>query len=384
MQAFDPGCCCDDTPPEVDPCLLHLDHFDRDDGSLGSDWTVIGTAAIASEAARFSSDGAIAISAYPNPDGPYTFIRVLVKLNNSGARAQVYFGRNGAGTQYLYAFVETSQIVAGAAGVSNLGSTSASVSLSLNTWYELTACYNGNIVLARINGVTVFYDGSGLGFGEPTGGDHGIGSPLDVVEFDDYEARIVSEDCMQCGLEPEGVPCSYCADGEMYPYYVIDLDGVANSPGTPPFNGSRACGDCTDLNRTWITYPYPAEGDIPGGAGACQGFQTSVTGGGFTMDCGTGPENWIVVFRVGLDWARPPLPLALTGLWRMSVFFGQGSGELGANGQHEFKQTFATEQDCLTLLSGPTSLPLVSDRTERVDDLCDESAATVTVSFYTP
>lgn len=293
------GCC--------ESCDIFSDDFNRADSSdLGADWDeVSGSWSITSNTLRTSSTNAVAVSSASTGTSTL-YLKALVKGDTSSDCVRLVFAYENS-SNYWFAelflgaakAVRIGQVVAGFPTI--LQSTSP-ITTSLNTFYRFSVCVSQtNIVHA------VVYDSSGSGFiGQvqhasstslPVGlVGVGTGSPVNNVEFDDFELRVVSEDCEQC----TGY-CTACVDPiGMPPAWDITM------PSLP--SGGCNTAQCTAVGATWRAEFY---------FGGSSGFQRCQYRAPLDAVC---PGATLVM---NVSWSAGTIDVDLTGLsgfrfWRIT------------------------------------------------------------------
>lgn len=258
---FSPGrvcdgdnCGCEEVP--TNPCILLQDDFNRADSSdPGAEWDEVGSGgSIVSGEFLITGSSQQVIGVDPNPDGPNTKVTVSFKLNASGASARVFLAWLDS-SNYLYCRVTTTSIRLGEDG-STFDFEDTAITISTGTWYTLTLCYNGELLIAKIAGI-VETAMEGL---VPPGTQHGIGTGTGNVTFDNFLAEKVDEDCADCTIEYIS-ECDYCITGNMPRYWRVDISGIVSYPPATPFSCE---GTCTDFNGTWILDMDTLASDFPG------------------------------------------------------------------------------------------------------------------------
>lgn len=241
------GCCCH----HVSRCTLIADEFDRpDDTDIGADYVeAAGNAAISSETLLVSSNNSQIIGANANPDGPYSYLSVSVKLNSGSATARALLAWADT-SNYLYATITTTSITVGRQGGAG-GSQTESVTITPGTVYQLTLCYNGTQLIGTINGVQAVKDSL-----TAPGVKHGVGAGTASVTFDNLLVRKVSVPCSECKSMIVVSACSPCQENEIALEWSMEIAGVTN--GT--------CTDCANANGLWI---FTSVGQLGVGSVSC-------------------------------------------------------------------------------------------------------------------
>ncbi len=370
MGSSAPKCCC---AAVGSTCKLLEDHFNRaDDTNLGGDWDeTAGDAEIVDEALVLPTGGTTVLGHAANPDGPYTRLSGILRLDNAGAKARMMLGYATSG-HYLYATANETALVVGGIGMGGAGSASFPVTLALGTWYEWDLCFTGDKVIAHVNGV----EGIKSGFSVPAGNKHGLAAVTGSVSFDDVIARRISSSCASCAPTFPPLACTGCVQNEIHPYWAVLVSGIA----APPTVGIDKCLECVTLNALWIL-DSGVIFDYSGLAG-CDVSKSTVEQG-FLMHCGAfGAFNTDLTLCIAAKkWVSPGVFDASTYVTRVAFWDVGFTGDCTGTFMWQYEHG-ATPVDCLAL-DGLT-LPAVTSYLARLDQWCNEDASTCVINRYYP
>lgn len=225
---FTPSCCCGPTEPPVE-CDIVSDSFNRADStSLGSDWTEeAGDWEIDSNELEITTTAACVLSTADNPDGPTSYVTALTKFSTTGHARLIVAATDE--NNYLYGEIA----FAGALSVIRIGKRSGGtdtvlgtyisfISIGFDTNYSWYVCYNGTaLTVGNVGGCLLSRSVSGF-----TGAKVGMGTGATVsgtINFDDFAATRVAEDCAVCDTCGSCDDC--CDDGG--PFEIIaDFTGM--------------------------------------------------------------------------------------------------------------------------------------------------------------
>ena len=249
-------CCCSDnrnrvTIPRTVNCVIFQDAFNRADSSTtGSGWTQTSDGVIESNSLKFTTGNAF-VSCNATAPTPARKVSGIVRMTASAAVARIKIG----------GYILHIQL----SGTNNFkiiepgGSTiaSASVSISANTNYPFSMCYDDRVerIVATITvGFNTSYIQGTADTPAASTTEIGTGSVTSgAVYYDDFVLSYVNDDC-PCGSIGTTSACSnLCTNNAMSDFWAVVVDGFkAHSPDqcTAP---DMTTGHCEEHNGTYYS-----------------------------------------------------------------------------------------------------------------------------------
>lgn len=364
MQAFNPGCCCGEGPaPE---CEILVDDFNRaNSGSLGADWTEdAGSWSIDSNELETSSSNAVALAVATNPDGPASYVSAKVKFASTSSTARLIVAATDA-SNYLYAdllcdgassILRLYRMTGGTPGL--LATFFGSLTVNTATQYDWYLCYSGSTLSTGILGQTLSigaFGDSGQGVGV------GTGTVAGAVNFDDFSATRVSEDCSTCAPP---ATCTQCCDGGGPFEIVADFTGL-----------SGVDGECENCELLPLEYTLVFSG-VSGFPSSCRwNFRDQYC----DWPCGISDPHCVDFFLLLVtlfvdDDCKPTLE------WRLEG--GGGAVDCGCGLASVVATYEGSDGDWEGACDGPVTLTKISETATSVDAACTPMTfpATITIS----
>lgn len=351
-----PGCgCCGEGP--TDPCDILVDDFNRpDSSSLGADWTEeSGDWSIDSNELETQDATALALSVSGNPDGCTSYVSSKVKFSTTNDYARLIVAAADA-NNYLFAQLRISSpaslsIYQKSGGTETLIATYAtSFFLSTGTQYSWYLCYSGSKLTTGVGAHNL--TGSVSGF---SGGKVGVGTGATVagtINFDDFAATRVDEDCEDC---PTYGKCDDCCASPAPFEVVVDFTGLAGT--------DELCENCLD-----IPVEYTLE-DKTVGVGICR---YSYTENYCPWPCGIADPNCADVYQLNVVLEiRPTLGLhPCTPFLRWSMGGLAGTDECSCPTGTADATYKGPDDSWVDSCAGPITLTKVSEGTGTADSAC--------------